>query len=212
MKAVQQGSDMAAVFACYEHDLERLRQACEALRAQNDALARAATACGGSPDKRGGAGSGGRVLVDVTEQEGRANSKQCKAGKLAGAVELLCRTRHCTGSVSPFVQCRCISASALLQATDRTCQRCSHGMHVSISACKVFRRACPAPLMALQPRCPSKLSIWSSSCMCGGRVASVDRVHIVRISKGARGVHSSHVLSAPLQGARRWGCRGSSRR
>lgn len=45
LHALQQGSDMAAVFARYEHDLERLRNDNEQLRAQNDNLAKAQVGC-----------------------------------------------------------------------------------------------------------------------------------------------------------------------
>lgn len=45
LHALQQGSDMAAVFARYERDLERLRNNNEQLRAQNDSLAKAQAGC-----------------------------------------------------------------------------------------------------------------------------------------------------------------------
>jgi hypothetical protein len=45
LHALQQGSDLAAVFSRYEHDLERLRTDNEQLRAQNDLLAKTQVGC-----------------------------------------------------------------------------------------------------------------------------------------------------------------------
>lgn len=45
LHALQQGSDMAAVFARYEHDLEHLRSDNEQLRSQNENLIQAQFGC-----------------------------------------------------------------------------------------------------------------------------------------------------------------------
>lgn len=71
LHAMQQGSDMAAVFARYEHDLERLRKNNDQLRAQNDTLAKAQVGCE-SPEQPGfrdtpPAGSGGCKGSNTTQ-------------------------------------------------------------------------------------------------------------------------------------------------
>jgi hypothetical protein len=86
LHALQQGSDMAAVFARYEADLERLRRSNEELRTQCGALARAAAEAapctGGSPSTP----CGRTALADLQEQP-RSNGGACAGGKLPSKLD-----------------------------------------------------------------------------------------------------------------------------